>query len=94
MLELTAQDPDRRVLDHWLANPRVTEADVVRLAASRPVATPALEAIYESDRGSVRASVRVALAYKPLQPSGTCRRSRHGPAAPRTSHHAPEAWSA
>ena len=68
MLELLAQDDDRVVLDHWLRNPRVTEPDVVRVAASRPVAVTALQAIYESDRWSIRPSVRVALAHNPYCP--------------------------
>ncbi len=69
MLELLAQDNDRRVLDAWLANPRITEADVIRVAASRPVAAVALQAIYECDRWSIRPSVRVALAHNPCTPS-------------------------
>ena len=68
VLELLAQDHDRVVLDHWLANPRVVEAEVVRLAASRPVARVALQAIFESDKWSIRSSVRVALAHNPYSP--------------------------
>jgi hypothetical protein len=68
MLEMLSQDHDRVVLDQWLANPRVTEADVIRLAASRPVARAALQAIYESDRWSIRPRVRVALAHNPFAP--------------------------
>jgi hypothetical protein len=68
LLELLARDEDPIVLEHWLQNQRVTEDDVVRLAASRPVAAAALQAIYESERWSIRTRVRSALAHNPYCP--------------------------
>jgi len=68
LLELLAQDHDRIVLENWLRNPRVTEADVIRLAASRPVTRTALEVVYESDRWSIRQRIRACLAHNPYCP--------------------------
>ncbi len=58
-------DPDTRVVRTILGNPRVTEADVVKLAASRRATPEALEAIAIDDRWIARYPVKVALANNP-----------------------------
>jgi hypothetical protein len=69
MLERLLLDPDPIVLDHLLRNPRLTEDHVVRIAARRPINEPALRAIAESPRWSVRPRVRVAVARNPYCPT-------------------------
>ncbi len=59
-------DPDVRVVQTILGNPRLTEADVVRLAASRRATPEALEAIVLEDRWIARYPVKVALANNPV----------------------------
>lgn len=69
MLQKLLLDPDPIVLDHLLRNPRVTEADVMRIAARRPISEAALRAIGKSSRFGVRTRVRVALARNPYCPA-------------------------
>jgi hypothetical protein len=61
-------DPDPRVVRTLLGNPRVTEAEVVKLAASRRAGPEALEAIAQDDRWIARYPVKVALANNPVTP--------------------------
>jgi hypothetical protein len=68
MLERLLFDPDPRVVRALLGNPRVTEADVVKLAASRRAGPQALEAIAQDDRWIVRYAIKVALANNPTAP--------------------------
>ncbi len=58
-------DPDTRVVRTILGNPRVTEAGVVKLAASRRATPEALEAIALDDCWIARYPVKVALANNP-----------------------------
>jgi hypothetical protein len=62
-------DPDVRVVRTILGNPRLTEADVVRLAASRRASPEALEVIAQDDRWIVRYPVKVAVASNPTTPA-------------------------
>lgn len=62
-------DPDARVVRTILGNPRLTEADVVKLAASRHASPEVLEVIAQDDRWNVRYSVKVALANNPTTPA-------------------------
>ncbi|RPI01912.1 MAG: hypothetical protein EHM71_15855, partial [Zetaproteobacteria bacterium] len=62
-------DPDARVVRTLLGNPRLTEAEVLRLAASRRVAPEALVAVAQDDRWIARYAVKVALANNPATPS-------------------------
>jgi hypothetical protein len=62
-------DPDARVVRVLLGNPRLTEADVLKLAASRRAGAAVLEAIAQDDRWIVRYSVKVALANNPATPT-------------------------
>lgn len=61
-------DPDARVVRTILGNPRLTEAEVVKLAASRRAAPEVLEVIAQDDRWIARYPVKVALANNPTSP--------------------------
>lgn len=69
VLERMLFDPDARVVRTLLANPRLTEADVVKLAASRRASVEALEALVESDLWIARYGVKLALANNPATPA-------------------------
>jgi hypothetical protein len=62
-------DPDPRVVRVLLGNPRLTEAEVVKLAASRRAAPESLEAIAQNDGWIGRYPVKVALANNPATPT-------------------------
>jgi hypothetical protein len=62
-------DPDARVVRTILGNPRITESDVVRLAASRRASREVLEVIAQDDRWIARYPVKVALANNPTAPA-------------------------
>jgi len=68
VLERLLFDPDARVVRAILGNPRLTEADVVKLAASRRAAPEVLEVIAQDDRWIARYPVKVALANNPTTP--------------------------
>ena len=53
-----------------LNNPRITEVEVVRMAARSPVREEVLTAIARHPRWGVRERVRVALAHNPGTPTG------------------------
>ena len=61
-------DPDARVVRTILGNPRLIEADVVKLAASRRATAEVLEVIAQDDRWIVRYPVKLALANNPASP--------------------------
>ena len=61
-------DPDPRVVRALLGNPRVTEAEVVKLAASRRAGPQALEIVAQDDRWIARYPVKLALANNPATP--------------------------
>ena len=61
-------DPDARVVRTILGNPRLTEAEVVKLAASRRAAPEVLEVIAQDNRWIARYPVKVALANNPTTP--------------------------
>jgi hypothetical protein len=68
-LEALALDPDRVVIRNLLCNPKLVEADVVRIAALRPVAASTLVEVGRCQRWIVRPRVRVALARNPYTPA-------------------------
>lgn len=68
-LERLLLDPDPRVVRVLLGNPRLTEADVVKLASSRRANAEALEAVAQDDRWVARYRVKVALANNPGTPT-------------------------
>jgi hypothetical protein len=67
-LEQLAKDCDPVVIANLLVNPRTVEPDVVRIAASRPVAAEALVEISKCARWFSRVPVRKALARNPYCP--------------------------
>jgi hypothetical protein len=70
MIERLLGDPDPAVVANLLNNPRVTEVEVVHMAARSPVREEVLTAIARHPRWGVRRRVRVALAHNPGTPTG------------------------
>jgi hypothetical protein len=62
-------DPDPRVVRVLLGNPRLAEADVLKLASSRRANSEVLETVAQDDRWVVRYRVKVALANNPGTPT-------------------------
>jgi hypothetical protein len=69
VLERLLRDPDAAVLRILLGNPRLTEGDVVRVAARRPTTASAQRAIFASERFICRYAVKRALVLNPYTPS-------------------------
>jgi hypothetical protein len=69
LLDRLLRDPDPSVLTILLGNPRITEADVVRLAARRPTTAAAQRLILHSERFIARYAVKRALVLNPYTPS-------------------------
>jgi hypothetical protein len=69
VLDRLLRDPDVSVLAILLGNPRITEADVVRLAARRPTTGAAQRLILGSERFIARYAVKRALVLNPYTPS-------------------------
>jgi hypothetical protein len=68
VLERLLRDPHPLVLRQLLINPRLTEDDVVRLAARRPLHQAIIETLAESPRWLRRQRVRLALLLNPGTP--------------------------
>jgi hypothetical protein len=68
------RDTDPSVLEIVLGNPRVTEGDVVRLAARRPTTVEAQRVIFRCERFIARYPVKRALAFNPYTPSDVAAR--------------------
>lgn len=66
--EKLLSDPHPQVIRQLLSNPRLTEDDVVRLAARRPARAEVIEAIAQSTRWLSRARVRLAILLNPGSP--------------------------
>ncbi len=62
-------DPDARVVRTLLGNSRLTEAEVLKLAASCRASPEALMAVAQDDRWIARYPVKVALASNPATPT-------------------------
>jgi len=69
VIERLLFDPDARVVRVLLGNPRLTEAEVLKLAASRRAGPESLEAIAQDDRWIARYAVKLALANNPATPT-------------------------
>ncbi len=69
MLDRLLRDPDESVLTILLGNPRITEADVVRLAARRPTTAGAQRCILHNERFIARYNVKRALVLNPYTPT-------------------------
>lgn len=68
VLDRLLHDRDPRVVAALLDNPRVTERDVVRIAAMRPTLPEILEQVAAHARWGHRYRVRKALAFNPATP--------------------------
>lgn len=62
-------DPHPLVIRQLLGNPRLTEDDVVRMAARRPARLEVLQAIAQNARWLARSKVRLAIILNPGSPS-------------------------
>lgn len=69
VLDRLLRDPDESVLAILLGNPRITEDDVVRLAARRPTTAGAQRTILQSERFIARYAVKRALVLNPFTPT-------------------------
>jgi hypothetical protein len=68
MIERIARDQDHRVIRNLLDNPRVTERDVARIAATRPVSPKVLQVIYEHRRWITRHTIKKIIILNPYTP--------------------------
>jgi hypothetical protein len=68
LLARCLRDPHPHVMRILLANPAVTEDDVVRLCARRPASTEVMREVFRSARWIVRYQVKTALALNPYTP--------------------------
>ncbi len=68
MIERIARDQDHRVIRSLLDNPRLTERDVARIAATRPTSPKVLEAIYEHRRWITRHTIKKIIILNPYSP--------------------------
>lgn len=68
VLDRLLHDRDPRVIGVLLDNPRITERDVVRIAAMRPTSTAILELVAAHGRWGQRYRVRKTLAFNPASP--------------------------
>jgi len=68
MISLAARDPDPSVMRILLSNPRLTEEDVVRIAASRDSRPRILKEVACSSKWLLRYRVCIALVRNPLTP--------------------------
>lgn len=62
------RDPHPDVIRILLGNPALTEADVVRLCARRPIPSGVVREVFRSPRWIVRDAVRAAMARNPHTP--------------------------
>jgi hypothetical protein len=69
LIDRLLRDPDPQVATVLLQNPRVTEPDVVRLAARRPTLPDTQRAIFANRRFAARPAVRRALVLNPYTPT-------------------------
>lgn len=68
LIQRIARDQDHRVIQQLLDNPRLTEKDVVRIAATRPTSPRVLEEIYGHRRWITRYSVKKTIVFNPHAP--------------------------
>ncbi|MRG97355.1 hypothetical protein [Polyangium spumosum] len=68
VLDKLLADPHPRVVENLLANPRLTEDDVVRIAAKRPQKPEVASEIARSARWMARARVRMTFVLNPGTP--------------------------
>ncbi|HEX7476312.1 MAG TPA: hypothetical protein VF331_00755 [Polyangiales bacterium] len=68
LISRVIRDPHPDVIRILLLNPRLTENDVLRLCARRPVASDALREVFRCQRWIVRYAIRLALILNPYTP--------------------------
>lgn len=68
MIKRIARDQDPRVIKILLNNPRLTEAEVVRIAATRPTSPRVIEEIYGHPRWISRYTVKKVIVLNPHTP--------------------------
>ena len=69
LLDQLLLDPDPFVIGYLLENPRITEDDMIRIAARRPIPGSTLLRIRRSRRFGSRLRVRLAVARNPYCPT-------------------------
>ncbi|MBI3989049.1 MAG: hypothetical protein HY347_05475 [candidate division NC10 bacterium] len=69
LIEQLLFDPDPRVVKILLGNPRLTEAEVLKIVSSPRVSSTVLEAVALDPRWRDRYLVKLALVYNPLTPT-------------------------
>jgi hypothetical protein len=70
VIKMAVRDPNRSVIAKLLANPKLTEDDVVYIAARRPVPPSVLAEIARSERFRSRGRVARSLLHNPSTPLG------------------------
>jgi hypothetical protein len=70
LIERLLGDPDPAVVANLLNNPRITELEVVRMAARSPVREEVLATIARHPRWGIQYRVRLTLALNPGTPTG------------------------
>jgi len=68
LLSRVVQDPHPDVVEILLVNPHLTEPDVVRLCARRPIAPAVLQEVFRSPRWARHYAVRLAILKNPCCP--------------------------
>jgi hypothetical protein len=68
LIKRIARDQDPRVIKVLLDNPRLTEMDVVRIAATRPTSPQVLEQVSRHPRWGTRYSVKKVVVFNPHSP--------------------------
>lgn len=68
VLDRLLRDPHPAVIENLLQNPRITEEDIVRLAARRPTFADVQIVLARSPKWSARPRVRLALVQNPFTP--------------------------
>src|SRR5689334_5297995 len=68
LLARVLRDPHPDVIRIVLGNPGLTENDIVRLCARRPVSTEVLREVFRSPRWIVRYPVKLAIVLNPYTP--------------------------
>ncbi|MBE9503628.1 MAG: class I SAM-dependent methyltransferase [Proteobacteria bacterium] len=69
-LDRLLYDEDPTVIKNLLANPRVTERDVLKVVSKRPNTPEVMKAIFESTKWSSRYIIKRALVLNPYTPTG------------------------
>lgn len=69
LLDRLLRDPEPSVIRNVLGNPRITEDDVVRLAARRPNFAVVIEEVIQHARWSGSERVRLAIVLNPYTPT-------------------------